>query len=411
MPYFFSNPNSNVQPFVYWALNFVVSPSFDVVIYLDNVFSNAPTGPISAGPFTLTTTTTSGPTPDKTTLPYKITIPASGNIWVFDNTPIRAGLRSSYLSFLTALENQGLMPGRAAIVEQLLAQYLPLTFTETLYYRYGLDPTNGYVDLQPGMRLRVDFQAHQTIDPSPQNPLNGFVGSGTSVLDVCGYLASSGSLLTGFSPFISPLQRTVVAPNLGGAGGVIDLIGVSFAYPYFRMFYPQNFLSSDSTGFAGSANNVALIGAGSIAAMAQATESYLSTGRVDGSSAVVTFFRGRASLIPQIPVFIQGQPVYLPLGTTIRQALSGYTYIPYISASRPYSFIAPTNFCSRRLAMALSVQTHPQTIYSLQLPGLTPVTLSTTSSGGYQQYTETLDSFDLPLLGGDSLAIPLTPTV
>lgn len=61
--------------------------------------------------------------------------------------------------------------------------------------------------------------------------------------------------------------------------------------------------------------------------------------------------------------------------------------------------------------MALSVQTHPQTIYSLQLPGLTPVTLSTTSSGGYQQYTETLDSFDLPLLGGDSLAIPLTPTV
>ena len=148
MGYYFSTPSTNVQPYIIWSASYPAS-AFNISIFLPNLFTTTPTTPVTQGPFTLTTTSGDDPV----TVPYKVTVPSNSTVWQFDNTPIRA-VATDFVQFLLLLEKQGLQPGGAGLIQHALSQYLPLTFAETLYYRYRFDPVNGFIDLTPGMRLR-----------------------------------------------------------------------------------------------------------------------------------------------------------------------------------------------------------------------------------------------------------------
>lgn len=391
MGYYFSTPTGNVQPYVFWAQN--SNKPFPITIFLPNIFTGTPTTPITQASFTLTTTTSTDPVK----VPYKITVPANSPIWTFDNTPIRP-VYNDFLQFLILLEKQGLQPGGLELVRLALAQYLPLTFAETLFYRYSLHPTNGYVDLQPGMRVRLDYQVHQAVDPA-QNYLNGFVGSGTSYLDVVS-VASGTNLLTAFNPFLASMQHTAVSPNQGGAAGPIDISGAAFAYPYFRLFYPQNFTSSDSTGSVGVGNNVALLGAGSLTDLTAATTTYVNNGNFTGAPGVNTFFRGRVTVTPEVQLAYFGTPTYVPLGSTVRQLLRGFTVLPHMVG---LIFVSPSQFFYRWMT---ADYTSPNTWkFPALLDGL--FNFGTGSGGAYQVYSPTVDSLDLPVQGGDYLSLNL----
>jgi hypothetical protein len=341
---------------------------------------------------------------------YTLTIDSSkaSIAWQFDSTPIRQPLSQAFLAFMLQLEQQGLLPGRSTLVQQLLAQNLPLTFTETLYYQYGFNPANGYINLQPGMRLRVDFQEYQEPDPGNQDFLNGFVGTGTSYIEVASFMNASGNLLTGFNPFLAALQSTTVAANTGGAGGSIDLMGATYGYPYFRLFYPKSVASADSTGYVGTQANISLVGASTLSNLNTATQAYLTSGTCSGCAAVQTFFRGRVTVTPEIPVFVVGVLRYVPVGTTIRNLMQGFTNMPYFAAKTVQVNLQPSWSYNRCLPHAIKTPTatptwNPATFDTMQL-------LSGTGqqyTGGYQCYGSNLDSFDLPVLGGDSLVLQL----
>src|SRR5919198_1292001 len=131
-------------------------------------------------------------------------------------------LRADFDNLLLKLETLGLKNGRLPLIRGWLAQALPQTFAETLYLRHGFDPVNRYVDLNPGMRLRIDFEAHQAVDPA-SSALNGFVGAGGTTADVVQLPSSQYGVVTAIDPFLSSLQGFAVpAPN-GGAGGGADL--------------------------------------------------------------------------------------------------------------------------------------------------------------------------------------------
>ena len=396
MGYYFSTPSTNVQPYIFWSTSYQAS-AFNISIFLPNLFTTTPTTPVSQGPFTLTTTTGGDPV----RVPYKVTIPSNSTVWQFSNTPIRA-VASDFTQFMLLLEKQGLQPGGAGLIQQAISQYLPLTFSETLYYRYRFDPVNGFIDLTPGMRLRLDYQVHQSIDPSPTNYLNGFVGSGTSYLQVSAS-PSGTAILTGFNPFLSALQRTAVAPNQGGAAGPIDLSGQAFAYPYYRLFYPQNYPSSDSTGSVGVATNPVILGAGSLADLNTATQAYVQNGNFGGVSVVSAFFRGRVTVTPEVPIFLFGQPAYVAVGTTIRQLLSGFTTLPRMTG---LGFNPPSQMFYRWM-VADYVPNSTPALWKFPALGDGVFNMISGSPGGYQVYTPVLDSLDLPVVGGDYLSFQI----
>jgi hypothetical protein len=394
MPYFFSAPTANVQPYLYWTANNPAQSPSMVPVSLPAIFTTPLTTAWTSGPFAFTPATVGTPV----TQSY-IQLTAAGSvISTFDNTPIRSSLRTAVLALYEALEAEGLLPGALALVQQSLAQYLPLTFTETLFYRYGLDPVGGYVDVQPGMRLRVDFQSHQEIDPSPTDALNGFVGSGTSYIEVVEQSTPSGSLLTTFDPFISALAKPSVAPNTGGGGGAIDTHGMSFAYAYYRLFFPSSFPSADSTGSAAFANNVVLFGASSRTNLETATTAYLQNGSFGSTPGIAVWFRGRTVVTPEVAVVVHGAPEWVTLGTTLRGVLRRFAAIPRMNPTSVLPNVASQVFYRWMIGIAV-IGNQVLWSYPASLGGA--VTLS--GGGGYAYYSPVLDSLDLPLVGGDDI--------
>ena len=237
--YFVHGAQATVQPYVYRTLKSTPasSPAETISLYLPEVFNTAQTAPITHGAFKLEPTNTQP-------YAYRMNFESSNAVWHFDNNSIRSGLQSDYNAFLVALEQVrgGMTAFGLALVRESLALGLPLTFDETLFYRYGFDPVNGYCDLQPGMGLRIDAEAYQFVGTSPSaTQVSGFTVVGSRAYDIGAYMAPNGSRETGFNAFLSSLQRPNVPPNTRGSGGVIDLYATGFRRPYYRLFYPSSF--------------------------------------------------------------------------------------------------------------------------------------------------------------------------
>ncbi len=399
MFYLFSPARANTQPYVYLsnALTATDPPAADIHVFLPGIFNPGAAGNIAHGPFTL------APSPPGTD--GTLTIAKSSAVWQFDNTALRP-FREDYLDFLGALEPV-LKPGAPAFVQQVLARYLPLTYAETLYYNYGCDAANGYVDLRPGMRLRIDYQFHQFVAPEAPDYLNGFAGSNVAYYYPCSYVDAQGALQTGFNPFLALLQATAVEPNRGGAGGMIDLAGAANARAYYRLFYPKTFVSSDSAGYSGPEKNIILVGANTRADLRTATAQYVARGNCDNLPVSSTYFRGRATLIPEIQVLLNNTPIYVALGTTIRQLLSGLGPIPrlndvLIDAKSGLAYYRQVFAVSPATGKSKLVMRWPQ---SAQV--LIPSSTNYPTGQGMVLYSDVQDSFDLPVLGGDAVTVTI----
>ncbi|MDQ1720834.1 MAG: hypothetical protein QOI26_568 [Pseudonocardiales bacterium] len=380
--YYFSVPASGQQPYLFSAAAANQKPA--VSVPLDQVFSTPPTGPLpTAAPFTLT----------KGAAPFSYQITVDNSIWTFDSSPIRPAVRAGFDSFLQALDMAGLKGGRLQQIRGWLAQALPQTFAESLYFRYGFDPVQRCVELSPGMRLRIDFQSHQSVDPGVSS-LNGFVGAGRSWIEVGQASGAQGGVVLGFDPFLSQLQGLTVGASTAGAGGLIDLQGAAYQLPYWRLYYPSSYPSSDGTGFAGATQNPVLIGAPTRAALEAAGTQYGKDGTILAPAAGV-WFRGRTVVVPEIPVLLQANLTYLTLGSTLRSVFAGLAPVPWVPGTIQSQFLYRSN---GPLLNKGGLQWQPLSQYQLVA----------FNSPTYYAYSATLDSFDLPLVGGDSISFPAT---
>lgn len=330
--------------------------------------------------------------------------------WNADATS-RANLRTAFDAFCLSLESlessQCLARGGAFGVAQRVAEALPVPLNESLYYRFGFDAGNGYIDLQPGMRLRVESGVYEFTSSS--SPLNGFVTSAAAYYDICGYLDSSGNQRLAFDAFLGANRAPSIPATSGVAAGIIDLHGSLSARRYCRLFYPTN-LSSGAQGSASLANNVALIGATTLADMAVATNAYLTNqncGYNGSNSVLCTLFRGRAIAVPEILVYVSGQtmqgqsgsgqptaclPMYVPIGTTVRNLVERrFDWIfPLANSLSQLVLLRQYRQISTNAPPAPGPQTNSVNYNSVQFNGQT-----STAPGP--------DVYDLPLLKGDVL--------
>ena len=373
-------------PYVYAGAN-TQAVGQPVTIGLDNVFTGTPALPVSVGVFTVQKGS-AGPY-----LPFQIVAAGGANSGVWNFSASRT-VRADFDNLLLQLEALGLKTGRLPLIRGWLAQALPQTFAETLYFRHGFDPVNRFVDLAPGLRLRIAFEAHQSVDPAA-SALNGFVGAGSTVADVVQAPNAQYGVVTALDPFLTALQGFSVPAAQGGAGGVADLRSVAQA-PYWRLLYPQTFTSSDDVGAVGTQENVVLVGAASWKGLVAATTSYLTNRTVPPPS---LFFRGRATVVPLVPVYVQGERQFLPVGATVRNLLSGIGPVPWLSGGT----VSFTTGSSYGRAWTPLTGGNPPT---WTIGNWATVNFAGAGGGSYGVYADNLDSFDLPVLGGDTLSLP-----
>jgi hypothetical protein len=300
-----------------------------------------------------------------------------------------------------AHEADFIRPGASDLLRRVVANVLPASFAENLYFHYGFSrrnlPAAGgqqfCVDLQAGMRLRLESQFSQLVLPSPTqfDPLvNGFVPGSQSFFNIVD-VSNNGKPQLGFDAFLATNPLTQVDASQGGAGGMIDLLATRRRY--FRICYPSQYSSSDSPGFQGQGKNVTLLGADDIPTLENATTTYFQRRAFTGSEPAAVFFRGRTIAIPEILCFLNGAATYVPVGTTVRQLFSRFTVIPRLAG------FSPSKFPYQRLAPDSRFVQH--SLFG-GFDGAFPDTYTTVSFQSATVVSGPQDAYDLPVLAGDS---------
>ncbi|MBI1766473.1 MAG: hypothetical protein HYR56_34130 [Acidobacteria bacterium] len=410
-----SNPGGSYQVFPYTPaaatspVLFLLPPSFGTVSQLQIPLLWTGAGDITKNyananfSFSLVQQPQTGaPTPANVYANIRISLGASPFIADKDG---RQALMTSFADFLANLETQFeiesklnptplLVPGATFRIGQQIADNLPAPLTDTLFYRYalssGLPPLNGnaYVDLRPGMRMRVETEMKQFTAPGA--PSNFYVGSGRFLYYISSIPNGSGPRQVVFDPFLGALRAPVIqgagtTPLV--AGGLFDLQPVSGLQTYWRLFYPASIPPPSATGDTKIGDNVALLGAATLAALNQATSEYPNP----GAESLTAVFLGRAVIVPEIPIWltVNGEAAleYVSLGTTITQIIERFTAVPLdvnqqlVTVKRPLAFNDLANWCTRIVSQPL------------------------TPARGLPSLSAAL--FDVPLIAGDNITLSL----
>ncbi|MEO9238661.1 MAG: hypothetical protein ABI418_11275, partial [Jatrophihabitantaceae bacterium] len=370
-----------------------------IVIYLAKPFTAAanPTVPATGSPvFQLS------PSADGSALPYQLTL--SSEVWSsLGSSPVRTGLHDSYVQFLSDVESAGVFSWAIGLLRQLIAEAMPQTFEEVLYYRYGYWRSDSMrvLDLMPGTRLQLSNALYQAVVGGASEK-NGFLALGNETMEVVDAIpqGGAGTLPAGAGRILSLDAFLSLAYPGGGAGssghpvaaGPIDFFDDQNRQSYYRLFYPAAFPASGSNGSTSLTSNITLIGTTSWATLASITQQYASTGSFpSGIDYFATYFRGRAGLTPLINVTVQGESRWTAVGTSVRQALASVGLAPYYGGDG---------------GDALSLLRASANLFGYPSPGgglsLDPVNLTGSDLAGLAPLYWPLD---MPLVGGDQVGL------
>ena len=373
-----------------------------ITLYLANPFTGTdnPTVPASGSPvFQL------APAPEGSSLPYQLTM--STDVWTtLGADPVRTTLRDTYNQFLTDVETAGVQPWAIGLIRQLIAQAMPQTFEEVLFYRYGYWHSDSLrvVDLTPGTRLQLSNALYQTVVGGTSEK-NGFLAVGNELMDVVEAIPQFGASTSqpGAARILSvDALLSLVYPGSGSAptgspvaAGPIDFSSDGNRQSYYRLFFPASFPPSGSNGSTSLTSNITLVGTTSWATLTSVTTQYAATGSFPtGLSYFTVYFRGRSALTPLVNLSVQGESRWVSIGTTARQALTSIGLAPYAGSGGDL----------------LSLLRASANLYGYPTPdgalAMDPVDLTGADLGNV---TPVYWPLDMPLVGGDQLSVRQLP--
>ena len=298
---------------------------FAIAIGLPQIFTSPPTGALpSIPPFSLA----AGTAPYS----YVLTIAGAPNAlpWTFTADAVRTDLRDAYIGFLGALETAKATALGIQTVQAAIARAMPQTFAETLLYSYGFTGRSGWVDLRPGMVLRVEYESYQTMSAGgDKDTLSGFITSAVAQYQIT-RSAKNADGFTAIDAFIGLLTGLggtkvkpppVVSRKQAGGGGLIDSGYPLMQQSFLRLVYPLSFPATNEPGTPYPELNAVLISAAKLSELDKATDNIRKGASVDTKVGVL-YFRGRTTLVPQIRVWVDDVEEYVPVGTTVGQILA-----------------------------------------------------------------------------------------
>lgn len=317
---------------------------------------------------------------------------------VFDFGAGRASVVAAFGDLMTKIEGvegKYIQPGALPVLRAMLAFRTPAKFAESLQFNYSFvsnpDTKQAYIDLQPGMRLRMAPEVSQIIPDAPSGLGTGYVSTGESVIEVVSKTGPQGDVL-GFDAFLSSLAVPAVSTATGGAGGLIDFRSTTFQRRHLRLCYPASFPPSDSAGSSDLRTAAALIGADTLAELNQATTTYYSSGSF-GPNISTGFFRGRTVLIPEVMVYVNGNSIFVPVGTTCRDLLARYSLMPRFKGLDVVQFSNKYFRYIQDLSNAGGLNGVNQSFANVN-----PTNLADANDGNQ-------DVYDFPVIAGDSVNV------
>jgi hypothetical protein len=322
---------------------------------------------------------------------------------------------TAFLEAVEALETSGdLVPGAARLVGGRIADWMPAPLAETLFWRYSLSAgtyqnTIPFVDVRPGMRLSVDGEISQFVNPGA--PQNAYV-AGPQVSFAVGSTGAAGTgapRLLSFDALLGAIKAPTVAPPSNPqppqgtsptatavAAGAVDLEPTGGTRPYWRLIYPASIPSPLDPGNVEITDNVVLLGAPTIAALEAATAAYPKLDAGGTPANVYLTFLGRALPVPAIPIFLtlRNIPVveWVPVGTTLANVVERYIPLPLAVPQGSQSNIAVT---FNRPTSASPVGGTTVRVDVTLTDAVTKVTLVALPPA----------IFDLPLIAGDGITL------
>lgn len=218
-------------------------------------------------------------------------------------------------------------------IQRAVAEALPRTFEDALELAYGVSSTRRHVNLEPGMRLCVS--SVESLKRTG-NGVQTLVRQGPRQCIPVGWRHSADGAVTVFEPLLSRFGTLRIGQSGTGVRRIADgadLSDPSSARRYFRIFYPT-VLHREKAVFPAGATSALLVGVDSKATLDIATAhgyenlsafcSGTPADAPDGSGAAPVCYRfaEQAVPIPEILVEIQGEPAWVPIGTTLFDVLA-----------------------------------------------------------------------------------------
>jgi hypothetical protein len=282
------------------------------------------------------------------------------------------------------------------LLRQRIIERLPLNYNQVLEYYYGWNLTENYLDLQGGMRLRIDFQNYQFVQASDPTALRGYAGSGGYYINVNSYTDSVKGQLLGFGSFISRLETdNEMDLKKDGAGGVFDLLKSSNDLAYFRLVYPKQPMAGNDPE-----RLVTFIGADSLENLESATKDLIE--KINNNETIENtfdsesfYFRGKAMVVPEIQVYVSEEAVYVPVGTTIRQLVEQYDDVPRDGLNQDMSVFMGKSRPMRRIHEGADSQPEYRFI------NFSDLNTDTDTTANEEETDSAINVLDLPLIKGD----------
>lgn len=316
----------------------------------------------------------------------------STNVWSVGSTA-RQNLKANFDAMfqgLETLEYSGqLALGTSIILAQRMAESLPLSYAETLLYRYNFAPTGlpgpvppqGFIDLLPGMRLRVEMASG--LFTNPGSSFNGFAGSGASSWQIRRRRTDQALLFDAFAGVVASYTPPAVG---SGVWGLMDLQTAANAR-YYRLFYPPSQFAA-WPGYAGPSESCTLVGAQYLGDLVKATQAYTSGQPIPTSGTgpiAATFFRGRANVVPELAIRVNSVPAWVPAGVTARQYAE--------------TFAVPS-FATQTFATGMAPVQVLRTWSAADIAKGLGLAIQNMMDGAFPQG---IDAWDLPLVRGDAV--------
>lgn len=378
----------------------------DITFAFPDLFISAPATLPNVGAFKLEAN------PSSAVYPYKLTVASGSSAWKFDEAS-REVLAADFLNFLKKMEmpdgaNVLIKDGALAMVRQSIALGLPLLYSEILSYMYAFNPDShkgGYVDLVPGMRLRVDGEAYQSTPPN--NNQAGYITGGSAAYEIHSYVyideqTSAKTLKTGFDAFLSTITRTTVPSPIGsgvnnGGAGIIDLYTSGGRLPYYRLLYPGSLRDPKYTGLLSQTDLPVVLGALNYNTLLTATDQYINTGSFSGLTGIYPFFfRGRSIPVAEIAVTLNGERRWVQVGATVANLLETEGMMPQLVTATVSGFLMERSVggLTDNISAAGNVAAQAVTTNRVRLEYA--VSSFTPAQPGF---------FGLPLLAGDRITL------
>lgn len=223
------------------------------------------------------------------------------------------------------------LPEFAGEIQDMVAQMADLAYEELLFCACGYSGEGRCVDVKNGMRLLIEAEGYKpplgaSVSAEAGAYLPGYYMGASSMYQVHSY-GSGEEWKLGFDAFLAGMKEYTVQ-QIGGAlerqngeGGLIDLFRSAARKPLYRIHYPVRMQDSQEAGTDYAPGNVCLIGADTYGQLVEATACMNNEQQVTTAGVTLSYFRGRAVMVPKIPVVLDGVREYVSLGTTFENLL------------------------------------------------------------------------------------------